>query len=130
MGWSDPYLLSNFILYIYIYIYIYIYTYIHCILRKKISCAAQGCLVRRKVCAACADPYAEPYAEPYADGILLESGLMRRLMRRKARKDIDNLARRKELHKATLEQNPYAVLRPSTYVREVSCAGLAPEVFR
>ena len=86
--------------------------------------------MRRKVCAACADPYAELCAEPYADGILLESGLMRSLARRKARKDIDNLARRKVLHKATLEQNPYAALRPSTDVREVSCAGLAPEFFR
>ena len=100
------------------------------ITEQKFPCAAQGCLVRRKVCAACADPYAEPCAEPYADGILLESDLMRSLMRRKARKDIDNLARRKELHKATLEQNPYAALRPATYVREVSCAGLAPEFFR
>ena len=42
---------------------------------KKFPCAAQGCLVRRKVCAACADPCAEPYAEPYA------GRLMRRLMR-------------------------------------------------
>ena len=59
--------------------------------------------MRRKLCAACADPYAEPCAEPYADGILLESGLMRSLARRKARKDIQTLARRKVLHKATLE---------------------------
>ena len=97
---------------------------------EKYSYAAQVCLVRRKVCAACADPYAEPCAEPYADGVLLGSGLKRSLARRKARNDIDNLARRKVLHKATLEQNPYAALRPSTYVREVSCAGLAPEFFR
>ena len=85
--------------------------------------------MRRKVCAACADPYAEPCAEPYADGILLESGLMRSLARRKARKDIDNLARRKVLHKATLEQNPLCTLRASTYVREVSCAGLVRDFF-
>ena len=85
--------------------------------------------MRRKVCAACADPYAELCAEPYADGILLESGLMRSLARRKARKDIDNLARRRVLHKATLEQNPYAALRRSNHVREVSCAGLVREFF-
>ena len=86
--------------------------------------------MRRKVCAACADPCAEPYAEPYADGILLESSLMRNLMRRKEHKDIQTLARRKGLHKATLEPNPYAALRGSSSVREVSCAGLAPEFFR
>ena len=97
---------------------------------KKFPCAAQGCLVRRKVCAACADPCAEPYAEPYAGGILLESSLMRNLMRRKAHKDFGNLARRKGLHKATLERKPYAALRPSTVLREGSCAGLAREFFR
>ena len=49
--------------------------------------------------------------------------------RRKVRKDIQTLARRKGLHKATLEQNPYAALRGSSSVREVSCAGLVPEFF-
>ena len=85
-------------------------------------------LVRRKVCAACADPYAEPYAEPHSDGISLESSLMRNLMRRKAHKGIANIARRKGLHEATLEPKLYAALRPSTLLREISCAGLAPEL--